>query len=91
MLTTSLRRLPVTNPMKDHRADFNACSCFLPAYFSPRYAHRKGNQISQSSPNGHMTIQKIGRTIIAIISQILLPRTPRFVPQNFLVPRDGMT
>gem|GEM_PF-3247223 len=90
MEITSLRKLPVMKPMNDHRADLSACSCFFPAYFSPRYAQRNGHHTSQRSPNGQIVIHKIGRIMTAIISQILLPRTPRLVPQNFLVHRDGM-
>lgn len=88
--TTSFKRLPATNQINDHRADLKACACCLPAYFSQRYAHTNGPPISPKSPNGQMTMPNTGNTIIDTTSPILLPRTPRWVPQNFFVPRDGM-
>lgn len=91
ILTTNFKRLPVTNPMKDPRADLNACVCFFPHRFSPRYAPTKGHQINPMSPNGPIVIQRIGRMITVIINQILLPLTPRLVHPNFLVPREGTT
>lgn len=90
MEITSLRRLPVTNPINDPRAAFNACLSFFLAFFSPRYAQTNGHQINPMSPNGPRVIQRIGRIITVTSNQILLPLTPRFVHQNFLVPRDGM-
>jgi hypothetical protein len=91
ILTTNFNRLPVTNPINDHRADLNAWLCSFPAYFSPRYDPRNGPAIRPMSPNGPIVIQSKGRIITAITSQILLPRTPRLVQPNFLVPREGTT
>lgn len=89
-LTTSLRKLPVINQINDHRADLNACSCCFPAYFSPRYAHKNGPPIKPNNQKGPSTTPKIGKTITATTSPILLPRTHRLLPPNFLVPREGM-
>ena len=75
--------------MNEPRAALNACLFFFHAYFSPKYAQTNGPARSPISQNGQITIQKIGRIITETTSQILLPRTPRFVPQNFLVPREG--
>ena len=89
-LTTSLSKLHVTNQINDHRADLSACSWWLPAYFSPRQAHKNGHPINHNNPNGPRTIPKMGSTTTATTNQILLPRTPRFVQPNFLVHREGM-
>ena len=90
ILTTSFNRLQVINPTNDHRADLSACSWYLSAYFSPRYAHKNGPTIIHANPNGPITIPKIGSTITEISNPILLPRTPRLLPPNFFVPRDGI-
>lgn len=91
METITFKKLPVINPINDPRAALSACWCCLPAYFSPRYAHKNGPPINHNRPKGQITIPNIGKTITATISPILLPRTPRFVPPNFLVHRDGTT
>lgn len=87
---TIFTKFPATNQIKDPRADLSACLFSFPAYLSPRYAHRNGPPINPSNPNGPRTMPKMGRMMTAITSPILLPRTPRLLPPNFLVPRAGM-
>ena len=87
---TIFTRLPAIHQINDHRADLSACICCLPAYLSPRYAHKNGPPINPNNPNGPRTMPKIGRIITAITRPIVLPRTPRLLPPNFLVPRAGM-
>ena len=89
-------KTPDINHKKDQNADFSAfllsCLCFLCFWYaiSHIYAHKKGHHNNPINPNGQITIQSSGNTIIHTNNQIVLQLIHRFVHHIFFVQKIGI-